>query len=342
MRGALSATAILVAAGLALGLWVRTVWQAPLTVPDAGYVLRIEAGSSLGQIAEKLRRDGVLRTPTLFKAVARLSGEDARILRGEYRLEANTTPADLLALIQSGATVRYLVTIPEGIRLAEAIAIVQKAEGVKTTLDSVNDPKLHHAFPDAPFLEGRFLAETYQYERGTSDLDVLRQAYDLGTATLEEEWLKRQVGLPYEEPSEALIMASIIEKETAVSEERPVIAGVFVRRLHREMRLQTDPTVIYGLGSAFDGNLTRQHLRDESNPYNTYRHKGLPPTPIALPGRASLIAALHPAAGDELYFVARGDGSHEFNATLEGHEAAVRRYQLKRRADYRSSPRAER
>jgi len=156
--------------------------------------------------------------------------------------------------------------------------------------------------------------------------------------TLDEEWAGRAEGLPLKDPYEALILASIVEKETAVPEERARIAGVFVRRLQRGMRLQTDPTVIYGLGEGFDGNLRKHHLRDRTNPYNTYRHGGLPPTPIALPGRASIHAVLHPAPGDALYFVAKGDGSHHFSATLEEHARAVRRYQLRRDPDYRSRP----
>ena len=155
---------------------------------------------------------------------------------------------------------------------------------------------------------------------------------------LAQEWSQRDPGLPYESPYEALIMASIIERETGLPEEREQISGVFFRRLQKRMRLQTDPTVIYGLGAEFDGNLRRAHLQDDSNPYNTYRHRGLPPSPIALPGRAAIRAALHPAPGDSLYFVARGDGGHVFSTTLEAHERAVRKYQLQRRADYRSSP----
>jgi UPF0755 protein len=155
---------------------------------------------------------------------------------------------------------------------------------------------------------------------------------------LQDEWAARDDGLPYETPYEALIMASIIEKETGLAEERGQIAGVFVRRLRRGMRLQTDPTIIYGLGESFDGNLTRKHLADPANPYNSYRHGGLPPTPIALPGRAAIHAALHPEPGDALFFVARGDGGHVFSASLAEHEEAVRKYQLRRRRDYRSSP----
>ncbi|WP_269473252.1 endolytic transglycosylase MltG [Kineobactrum salinum] len=190
-------------------------------------------------------------------------------------------------------------------------------------------------------MEGLFLPETYRFERGTSDLDILARAHRAMLAALTEEWELRAPDLPYETPYEALIMASIIERETGVPDERQQIAGVFVRRLQRGMRLQTDPTTIYGLGTAFDGNLVRSHLRDGDNIYNTYRHHGLPPTPIALPGRAALHAALQPAEGDSLYFVARGDGSHEFNSTLEGHERAVRKYQLERRENYRSRPGTE-
>ena len=171
------------------------------------------------------------------------------------------------------------------------------------------------------------MPDTYHFPRGTTDLDFLRRAYQTMSARLREEWEQRDVGIPYQTPYDALIMASIIEKETALPEERREIAGVFVRRLERRIRLQTDPTVIYGLGERFDGNLKRQDLASDS-PYNTYMHPGLPPTPIALPGLASLHAALHPAPGDAIYFVARGDGSHEFSATLEAHNKAVRRYQL--------------
>ncbi len=298
----------------------------------------IEPGSSLRTLTRNLSDDAILPSPRLFTVLARMQGADARIRPGEYRLAAGSTAADLLALVQSGDTLRYLVTLPEGIRLQEAIAILQQAEGIHATVDPADPDALREAFPGLPFLEGYFLAETYQYERGATDLDLLKQAHSLAVSTLEASWEQRAPGLPYASPEDALIMASIIEKETAVPAERPLISGVFLRRLQRDMRLQTDPTVIYGLGSSYDGNLTRAHLRDESNMFNTYRHKGLPPTPIALPGRAAIEAALHPAAGDALYFVARGDGTHAFNATLEAHEADVRRYQLERRSDYRSTP----
>ncbi|MEX2367612.1 MAG: endolytic transglycosylase MltG, partial [Pseudohongiellaceae bacterium] len=177
--------------------------------------------------------------------------------------------------------------------------------------------------------EGMIFPDTYNFTRGTSDLEILRRANRLLEQVLEQEWQARDVGLPYDGPYQALIMASIIEKETAVAAEREQIAGVFVRRLQRGMRLQTDPTVIYGLGALFDGDLTRADLRRQS-PYNTYLNNGLPPTPIALAGREAIAASLHPEQGDTLYFVARGDGSHQFSATLEEHNAAVQRYQINR------------
>ena len=187
--------------------------------------------------------------------------------------------------------------------------------------------------------EGLFLPDTYQYQRGDSDLDVLTQAYRLMQSHLTDLWETRRRDLLLASPYEALILASIVERETGVARERARIAGVFLRRLQRGMRLQTDPSVIYGLGAEFDGNLTRRQLRDSANPYNTYRHDGLPPTPIALPGRAALRAVFEPADGSALYFVARGDGSHAFSDTLAAHQKAVREFQLQRRADYRSSPR---
>jgi len=188
-------------------------------------------------------------------------------------------------------------------------------------------------------LEGLFFPDTYQYHRGMSMLDILSQSHQRLLQVLDEEWQQRAEGLPYSSPYAALIMASLVEKETGVPSERRTIAGVFVRRLKNKMRLQTDPTVIYGLGQSFDGNLRSRHLKDEKNLYNTYRHFGLPPTPIATVGREAIYAALHPEAGKSLYFVAKGDGSHYFSETLAEHNKAVRHYQIeKRRKDYVSSP----
>ena len=237
-----------------------------------------------------------------------------------------------------GDVVTYQVTIPEGLTLAQALAVLAKNPVLTPELEGARDHRLIDIAQGAATAEGLFLPETYRFERGDTDWQIMQRAHAALQRTLEAAWANRAAGLPYETPYEALVMASIVERETGVPAERREIAGVFVRRLMKNMRLQTDPTVIYGLGEGFDGNLRRSHLRDDSNPYNTYRHKGLPPTPIALPGRAAIEAAMHPLPGETLFFVARGDGSHQFSITLEAHEEAVRKYQLSRRSDYRSSP----
>ncbi|MGJ8687866.1 MAG: endolytic transglycosylase MltG, partial [Spongiibacteraceae bacterium] len=187
--------------------------------------------------------------------------------------------------------------------------------------------------------EGLFFPDSYEYIRGDSNVEILRRSYKRLTDILMDEWQGRDTSVPYSNPYEALIMASIVERETGAPEERAMIAGVFVRRLKMGMRLQTDPTIIYGLGERYDGNLRKSHLLDATNRYNTYQHHGLPPTPIALVGREAIHAALHPADSKNLYFVAKGDGSHRFSATLDAHEAAVREFQInKRKRNYRSAP----
>jgi UPF0755 protein len=312
--------------------------QVPLLVPEQGFVFTVAPGDSLRAVAGKLADAGILPYPRVALLYGRWSGADAQIKQGEYRLPAELTVASLLSLLQSGKVIQYQVTLPEGITLARALEILAEAEGIEPELSGTRDPRIAGMIAPHESAEGLFFPDSYRFTRGTRDWELLQRARSMLRTVLSSEWEQRREGLPYETPYEALVMASIIERETGVPEERGEIAGVFVRRLQKGMRLQTDPTVIYGLGENFDGNLTRRHLRDDSNLYNTYRHGGLPPSPIALPGRASINAALHPAGGDALYFVARGDGSHVFSATLAEHEAAVRKYQLKRRADYRSSP----
>ncbi len=310
----------------------------PLNIPEAGFRLNVGAGDSAAALTRRLARDGVLADPQLLRWYARLRGDDARIKRGEYQLHPGLDSYSLLALLISGDVIHYQVTLPEGLNLREALLRLQSNDNLQQTLTGVNDPALRALAADRTSLEGLFFPDTYRFEAGASDLDILTRAFHRMAKVLEQEWPQRDVGLPYESPHEALIMASVVEKETGVPQERGQIAGVFVRRLQQRMRLQTDPTVIYGLGEGFDGNLRRKHLKDQNNPYNTYRHHGLPPTPIALPGLAAIRAALHPEPGTALYFVARGDGTHEFSDTLQAHEAAVKRYQKTRRKDYRSSP----
>jgi len=317
---------------------VERRWQRPLALPADGLPLIIEAGEPLRAVANRLHKDGVIHYPELLILYARWTGADQNIKRGEYLLTGPLTSAQLLQLLESGKVMQYQVTLPEGITLARAIAILADDKHVQPVLEGVSDPRLLEIVEPYENPEGWFFPDTYHFARGTTDLELLQRAQVKMMEVLVEEWQGRAAELPYENPYDALIMASIIERETGLPEERAQIAGVFVRRLERGMRLQTDPTIIYGLGSAFDGNLRRSHLNDDSNLYNTYRIHGMPPTPIALPGRDSIHAALHPADGAALYFVARGDGGHVFSATLAEHRAAVRKYQMRRKKNYRSSP----
>ena len=313
-------------------------WKAPLNLPPEGYTLTVAAGDSLRSVSTQLAADGVLAFPFILRAYGRWTGLDQQIKRGEYQLSAGLTQAALLDLLRSGKVVSYSVTLPEGITLSRALAILADTDALAVELNGPGDQRIAELVAPHKSPEGLFLPETYRFERGDTDWQVLQRAHAALLEVLAQEWAERAPELPYETPYEALIMASIIERETAVPAERPEISGVFVRRLQKRMRLQTDPTVIYGLGPTFDGNLRRKHLVDDSNAYNSYRHHGLPPSPIALAGRAAINAALHPAPGSTLFFVARGDGSHQFSATLEEHERAVRKYQLQRRQDYRSTP----
>jgi len=329
---------LLAVAGILAVRELERRWQQPLTLPPEGLPLLVQSGETLRAVANRLQKDGVMRHPQLLIFYARWTGADQQIKRGEYLLTDPLTAAQLLQLLQSGKVLQYEVTLPEGITLARAIDILADAEQLQCVLQGADDPRLLQMVAPHENPEGWFFPDTYHFARGSTDLELLQRANTRMMEVLGQEWQGRATGLPYESPYEALIMASIIERETGLPEERAQIAGVFVRRLQRGMRLQTDPTVIYGLGVAFDGNLQRRHLNDDSNQYNTYRIEGLPPTPIALPGRASIHSALHPDDGAALFFVARGDGGHVFSATLAEHQAAVRKYQLRRNKKYRSSP----
>lgn len=330
---------LLLALGALLALQeIQRRWQQPLSIPAQGHTLTVAAGDTLRSVVTTLHQADILAFPELVVLYGRWTGLDQQIKRGEYLLPPGTTAESLLQLLQSGKVIQYQVTLPEGITLRQALDILARQDGLEIVLEGVEDERILALIAPLERPEGLFFPDSYSFTRGTSDWQLLRRAYSDMQAVLAQEWQERAPDLPYETPYEALIMASIIERETGLPQERRQIAGVFVRRLQRGMRLQTDPTIIYGLGSEFDGNLRRSHLADAANPYNTYRHGGLPPTPIALPGRAAINAALHPDQGDALYFVARGDGGHVFSTTLAEHERAVRKYQLSRREDYRSSP----
>jgi len=306
----------------------------PLPIAGEAQSFEIPKGASLTAISRELAAQGLLSRPQLFSAYARISGKANALRAGEYLLEPGITPLGLLNHFVAGDVQLHSFTIVEGWNFSETIAALAAHPAIEATLDREDWPALLETLgADYAHPEGLFLPETYRMPKGTRDIEVLRQAYGLMQEALASEWAGRQGGLPVKSPYEALVLASIIEKETARVDERARIAGVFVRRLQRGMRLQTDPTVIYGIGDEFDGNLTRRHLQTDT-PYNTYTRGGLPPTPIAMPGRAAIRAALQPAAGAEIYFVATGagDGSHKFSETKEQHDAAVREYLARQRA----------
>ncbi|MBY4677181.1 endolytic transglycosylase MltG [Marinobacterium sp. CAU 1594] len=337
----LSALALLVLSAALAAAWGWQSYQRFLAAPlpiEESTLYHLERGSSFSQLMADLQLRGWLAQPLYFKLYARHSGLGRKLKAGEYQLEPGMTPVRLLQRLTSGRSVQHRFTIVEGTTFSELRAQLLADERLQHALPGLSDEQLLEKLASkAAHPEGLFLAETYQFQRGDSDLDLLVRAHQHLTQVLEDAWQQRTEKNAYRQPYEALIMASIVEKETARADERPRIAGVFVRRLEKGMRLQTDPTVIYGLGETFDGNLTRKDLRRKT-PYNTYVIKGLPPTPIAMVGEDAIRAALNPADGEALFFVARGDGSHAFSVTLKEHNRAVRKYQLQRRSDYRSSP----
>ncbi|MBS3959431.1 MAG: endolytic transglycosylase MltG [Xanthomonadaceae bacterium] len=294
-----------------------------------GAVLLVERGAGFAAILGKLRALGVDAGHDLeWKLLALRMDALPRLQAGEYALSPALSPEAILRKLIEGDVLRHRFTVVEGWSMRELRAALAADPVLADDLAGLDDAALMARLgrPDVP-AEGRFLPETYLFVRGDGALDLLRRAADAMDAALAEAWAGRQPGLPLASPDELLTLASIIEKETGKAAERAEIAGVFVRRLRLGMRLQTDPTVIYGLGEAFDGNLRRRDLRTDT-PFNTYTRAGLPPHAIAMPGRAALAAAAHPAEGDSLFFVARGDGSHHFSRTYAEHRAAVRRYQL--------------
>ncbi|WP_201243905.1 endolytic transglycosylase MltG [Halochromatium salexigens] len=291
-------------------------------------VFEIRLGTRLHELAHRLRDEGLIDDPYFFIALAYQEQLQGQIKAGEYALTTGMRPLELLRLFARGRSIQYPVTLIEGWTFREAVESLADHDKLQHALADLSESEIMQRIGiDEPHPEGWLFPDTYLVARASTDVAVLKRAHERMQQVLNEEWEQRAEGLPLETPYEALILASIIEKETGLAEERPDIAGVFVRRLQRGMRLQTDPTVIYGMGEAYDGNIRRADLR-RATPYNTYVIDGLPPTPIALPGREAIHAALHPADGETLYFVSRGDGSHHFSPTLEEHNCAVRQYQL--------------
>ncbi len=326
MRRFLPLVAVTLVALAALGAGLARQYSSFLDTPlamEAETVLQVPRGASMGTVLQELEQRGLTRRHWRWRVLNRL--HPVVIRTGEYALQPGIRPSGLLDLLSSGEVIRYAFTIVEGWTYGDLRRVLAAdtvlthtlgpTDGDSAVMEALGAPGLHP--------EGWFLPETYHFVRGDSDLDILRRAYQAMRNTLEEAWVARD-DIPLSSAYELLILASIVEKETALPAERAEVAGVFVRRLQQGWRLETDPTVIYGLGSSFDGNIRRRDLRTDT-PYNTYTRHGLPPTPIALPGGPALFAAARPAPGQAMFFVADGQGGHVFSDTLEQHEKAVRK-----------------
>jgi UPF0755 protein len=324
----LLSTALLGVVALALAGAGYIYWAGRQPVQSGSESFVIAQGSGFKQIAAQLVEYDILAEPYTFTAWAYFNNYTRRLHAGEYFIPPDSTVEDLLRRFAGGEVIQRPVTLIEGWTFEEFRRALYNAHKLRLETRELSGKEIMELL-GAGHLEpeGRFYPDTYHYTAGTSDLDVMRGAFTAMEKVLDQEWETRDQSVPVDNKDEALVLASIIEKETGQEDERQTIAGVFHNRLRKGMRLQTDPTVIYGLGNEFEGNLTRAHLRTDT-PYNTYTRAGLPPTPIAMPGRASIHAALNPVETSALYFVSRGDGSHKFSDTLEEHNRAVVKYQL--------------
>lgn len=331
-------------AGVAAWQRYATFVDAPLSGIEPGDSVVVERGDSLATVVGRLQQAGIGRGQTLkWRLLGRQMGVASRLHVGEYALEPGTSPRALLRAMSRGETIRYRFTIVEGWNIRELRAALARAQPLEQELAGLDDAALMDALGHpGEHPEGRFLPETYVYSRGDSDADVLRRAHAAMEQALAAVWENRDPDTRLKTPYEMLVLASIVEKETGAAEERPQIAGLFERRLALGMRLETDPTVIYGIGPSYDGNIRRSHLTTDT-PYNTYTRAGLPPTPIAMPGAAALQAVANPADGDALFFVAIGDGSgrHLFARTYAEHQANVRKYLHNYRQGIREAARTE-
>ncbi len=322
---AMAVVAVLAWGGIRYLHFTRT----PLQVRVAGQTTEIARGEGFKDIVAQLRRERLTgASPLLWRALAWRMGVVNKLHAGEYALAPGMTPRVLLEDMAAGRVVHHRVTLVDGWTFAQVRQALAAAPRLKHELGALGDAAVMAKLdgkPGSP--EGEFMPDTYDYVLGMSDLDILARAHETLQAFLSKEWAARDTSIPLQAPYQALILASLVEKETAVPAERPEIAGVFERRLKIGMKLETDPSVIYGMGASYDGKIHKSDLETDT-PYNTYTRYGLPPTPIALPSRAAIQAVLHPAPGDALYFVAKGDGTHAFSATLAEQNAAVRKYIL--------------
>ena len=317
---------LLVFAMAAAGGFAWWAYQ-PLGLSASPVEVIIKPNSGVASVGRQIQRGGVAMDPRLFQLLARITGHGGDLKAGGYQFETGVTPLDVIDKLARGDVTHFVVTVIEGWEFRKMRAAVDASPALRHDTRGMSDAELMKAIgaPEAS-PEGLFFPDTYLFARGSSDLELYKHAYRAMQRRLNEAWNARSPDLPYKTPYEALVMASIVEKETGQAAERPMIAAVFINRLRKNMLLQTDPTVIYGLGEAFDGDLRKRDLQADT-PYNTYTRTGLPPTPIALPGLASLAAATTPAPSDALYFVARGDGSSHFSNSLPEHNRAVDKYQ---------------
>jgi UPF0755 protein len=320
--------AILSAAGA--GTWMYHFATQPLVLPATPFDFTVRSGSSVKSLSRQLAAQGLFVEGESFWILARILGKASSLQAGTYRLDAPLTPVQLLDKLARGDVMLLEMQFVEGTTFRQWLAQIAQQPHIRHTLQGKADADVRAALalgPEPP--EGLFFPDTYRFAPGVADVDILKRAQAAMKKRLAESWEGRDPQVPLENPYQALILASIIEKETGAAAERPIIASVFANRLRKGMRLQTDPTVIYGMGETFDGNIRRKDLTADT-PWNTYTRDGLPPTPIAMPGLGSLRAAVHPAETTYLYFVSKGDGSHQFTSSLEEHNRAVARYQLKR------------
>lgn len=319
---------LITAAGLfAAAAWIALYAYTEFRPAQLPMQFDLKTGSSLKSAAQQMAAAGVLGDATQFVILARLLGAAGKIKAGNYEVKGPLSPLALLRKITEGDYTQSAVTFVEGWTFRQVRKVLDEHPAVKHDTQGLSDAEIQQRLALAqPSLEGWFFPETYHFSSGASDLAILRRAHRLMQSQLAAQWDARAADLPLKSPYEALILASIVEKETGNAAERPLIAAVFINRLRIGMKLQTDPTVIYGMGEAFDGNLRKRDLVTDT-PYNTYTREGLPPTPIAMPGLAALSAALSPPKNSLLYFVSRGDGTSYFSRTLEEHSRAVTKYQ---------------
>lgn len=307
--------------------WFYAMSLSPISETPQQTIITIEPGSSVKVIAQQLEQQGLMDYPSVFNVLLRITKQAKKLRAGDYRIDTSWNYQELLKHLTEDPEVQYPITLIEGMTLKEAVQAVRAFPKMKQDLSAQPWDEVQQLLGLTAYPEGMLLPNTYFITAGTKESAFYRRAYAALTEVMEREWTARAANLPFNNAYEALVAASIVEKETGVASERPLIAAVIVNRLRKGMPLQMDPTVIYGMGTDFQGNIRKKDLQTPT-PYNTYTNKGLPPTPIALASAESIYAVLHPAQSDVLYFVAKGDGSHVFSSTLEAHNAAVRQYQL--------------